>query len=315
MPANETLVVTKLSVPIGKDNSADKRSYQKPAWAEAGSAAISRNKPKITILQWLRDTVVKMTTRVPYNKIKKVWHGGDDLPANYYLQWKIPKWGFTCKHCDQRWKYHWNPMAVEGVLQGLYPPERCKTCNTEHGRYKRARRGMEKITRDLKARPGLKCWFITLTKPNIIFQPGETVDLEADKADWIAEFRKFRRRKIWKDTFAGGYWFYEYTLHAPGDKIYDKKGNFVRQCKDFELNGHLHILATAESRIPMKELAADWNGRVDFKDRDRKTNQLIDEQSVLRYLRGYLTKSESSGICMRPFGDIHRMRSTSSTRT
>jgi len=86
MPANETLVVTKLSVPIGKDNSTDKRTYQKPAWAEAGAAAISRNKPKITILQWLRDAVVKMTTRVPYNKIKKIWSGGDhELPSNYYL--------------------------------------------------------------------------------------------------------------------------------------------------------------------------------------------------------------------------------------
>ncbi len=193
-------------------------------------------------------------------------------------------------------------------------PIRCSKCETKNSRYKRALKGMKKITRDLKARPGLKCWFITLTKPNIIFGAGDTIDLEADRADWIKEFKKFRRRQVWKDTFAGGYWFYEYTIHKPGDKIYDKKNRFVRQCKNFELNGHLHILATAESRIPMKELAASWDGRADFRSRDRKTNRPLDEGVILRYLRGYLTKSEMGGVSMRPFGDIHKLSSiTSST--
>jgi len=194
------------------------------------------------------------------------------------------------------------------ITQAL--PTRCRSCEAKNGRYKRSVRGMKKITRDLKARPGLKCWFITLTKPNIIFMAGDTIDIETDKADWIAEFRKFRRRKVWKDTFAGGYWFYEYTVHCPGDKIYDKQNRFIRECKNFELNGHLHILATAESRIPMKELAADWDGRVNFLSRDRVTNRPIDEVTIMRYLRGYLTKSASSGVNMRPFGDIHKTNET-----
>ena len=189
-------------------------------------------------------------------------------------------------------------------------PRRCKTCNGKHARYKRARKAMEKITGRLQVQPGLKCWFVTLTRPNTIFGAGETVDLEADKADWISEFKRFRRRKIWKETFAGGYWFYEYTMHAPGDKIFDRKGRFVREVKDFELNGHVHILATAEGRIPMKEIARDWDGRVDFRSRDQKTGRLIDEKTIIRYLRGYLTKTASSGVNMRPFGDIHRSNGT-----
>ncbi len=304
MPANDTLLVKKITEPIGSPKSTDKSSYQKPAWAEAASASITRKEPTVLILQWIRDRVVRLTTRVPFNKVRGI--------PNH-------RFGFTCKECIHRgWRgphqRHWpwaslttpdGEMVKDGGVRVQHMPVRCKKCNTKHTRYKRARRGMEKITRDLKARPGLKCWFITLTKPNIIFQAGETIDTEADKADWIASFKKLRRRKAWKETFAGGYWFYEYTLHQPGDKIFDKKGNFVRACKDFELNGHLHVLATAESRIPMKELAADWDGRADFRRRDRKTNRPIDEQTILRYLRGYLTKSASSGVCMRPFGDIH----------
>ncbi len=288
---------------IEEVNRADNPSDRNPEWVKAAQGWIVKKvTPKLTILQWLSNRV-SMLTRIPLNKIRETitFKRITDSDITYAVRGEGAQWGFTCEKCDQRYKRY----SLLGGIPRFYA-SRCKDCNTQHQRYKRARRGMEKITRDLKARPGLKCWFITLTKPNIIFRAGDTVDLEADKADWITEFRNFRRRSVWKDTFSGGYWFYEYTIHEPGEKIFDKANRFVRQCKDFELNGHLHILATAESRIPMKELAQGWEGRVDFRSRDRKTNRPIDEKTIMRYLRGYLTKSTSSGVNMRPFGDIHR---------
>ena len=294
---NDILVGSNLTEPIGSIDSIDNL----PPWAEAGKIHISRPKQGVKVIQWIRDAVDNLYTRIPYNKIKS------------------KSFGFTCPSCPKlgnrlMWDMRSKTLGGDGTSRFLSEgtrlrqalPIRCRECNTKHARYKRARRGMEKITRELQNRPGLKAWFVTLTKPNKIFEPGETVDLTGDKEQWIQEFRKFRQRTIWKETFSGGYWFYEYTVHAPGDKIFDKRGCFVRECKDFELNGHLHILTTAESKIPMKELAADWDGRINFRYRDKKTNQKIDEQSIMRYLRGYLTKSTSSGVNMRPFGDIHR---------
>tara|TARA_Y100000588_G_C14228336_1_gene914133 strand:+ start:1276 stop:1782 length:507 start_codon:yes stop_codon:yes gene_type:complete len=151
---------------------------------------------------------------------------------------------------------------------------------------------------------GMDIWFITLTRPNITGVPGESPFVqEADREQWIKDFKKFRRTKIWKETFGGGYWFYEFTSHNPDDKIFAKDGTFIRQVTDYEMNGHLHILATSEGRIPMKEIAAQWGHRVDF----RKPKQAND---VLRYLRGYLVKCDTKGVNMRPFGDIHKYKPT-----
>jgi hypothetical protein len=162
---------------------------------------------------------------------------------------------------------------------------------------------MEKIFRKLAGNQ--RCWFITLTRENRIFEAGDVVDLEKDREQWIADFKKFRNRNAWKNTFAGGYWFYEYTLHAPGEKIFDRKGCFVRECKNFELNGHLHVLATASPRIPMKQLAESWGGRIDMRKNDRKSGFPLTEEVVLRYLRGYLTKTDMPGaVNMRPFGNM-----------
>ena len=146
---------------------------------------------------------------------------------------------------------------------------------------------------------GMDIWFITLSRPNITGVPPYGGVIELDRSLWIKDFKKFRRRKIWQETFAGGYWFYEFTSHAPGDKIFSSDGTFIRQVTESELNGHLHILATAEGRIPMKELASAWGDRVDFRKPEKPND-------VLRYLRGYLLKCELQGINMRPFGDIHR---------
>ena len=103
---------------------------------------------------------------------------------------------------------------------------------------------------------------------------------------------------VLRETFAGGYWFYEFTSHNQGDKIFAKDGTFIREVQDHEINGHLHILATSEGRIPMKEIAAQWGNRVDFRRPKRQTD-------VMRYLRGYLVKCGTQGVNMRPFGDIH----------
>lgn len=292
---NNSLVVTKLTEPIGSTDSSNKT----PEWARAARSPIEKSEPQITVLQWIRNAVKKFYTRIPYNKIRH----------NY---------GFTCKECPnrgrpslvrRRWPFS---RDYDGTINTIYLPIRCRSCNTKHARYKRARKAMQKIFQSHQGNQ--VCWFVTLTKPNRIFQAGDTIDLEADKADWIAEFRRFRQRKVWKDTFAGGYWFYEYTVHAPGDKIFDKKNRFIRQCKDFELNGHLHILASSSPRIPMRELAAGWDGRMDMRRRDERTGRPLTEEIVLRYLRGYLTKTDMpNAINMRPFGDIHRRKEDSPT--
>ena len=291
---------------LDRHSEADNYGYQTPPWIKAASKTIEKkSQTKLTILQWIRDRVVKIVTRIPFNKIRN----------------KSTAYAFTCKNCGNRGnRVLWMNRSElfggtgksglhflsEGTRLKQALPVRCRSCNTNHARYKRARRAMEKITDDIHQRPGLQAWFVTLTKPNVIYEPGEVVDIEADKEHWIAEFRRFRQRKIWKETFAGGYWFYEYTVHSPGDKIFDKRGCFIRECKTFELNGHLHILTTAESRIPMKELASGWDGRIDMRYKDKKTGRRIDEAVIMRYLRGYLTKSSSDGVNMRPFGDIHR---------
>lgn len=83
-----------------------------------------------------------------------------------------------------------------------------------------------------------------------------------------------------------------------------KDGTFIREAQNYEMNGHLHILATSDGRIPMKEIAAQWGHRVDFRQ-PKKAND------VLRYLRGYLVKCNTEGVNMRPFGDIHRSRALS----
>ncbi len=257
---------------------------------------------KITILQWLGNALRQLLVRVPYNKIRG-------------------HFGFTCSKCIQRGRRElvkqsfpfssmfpdYRPWDRERYwdkrINTQYLPVRCKSCNTKHARYKRARRAMEKIFRKLAGNQ--RCWFITLTRENRIFEAGDVVDLEKDREQWIADFKQFRNRKAWKNTFAGGYWFYEYTLHYPGEKIFDRKGCFVRECKNFELNGHLHILATASPRIPMKQLAESWGGRIDMRKNDRKSGFPLTEEVVLRYLRGYLTKTDMPGaVNMRPFGNM-----------
>jgi len=251
---------------------------------------------RITILQWLGHTLRQMLVRVPYNKVRS-------------------HFGFTCENCEKRgnplmWRGRPERLGGDGSsnlswtsikIQAL--PKRCRICNTKHGRYKRARKAMEKIFRKLLGNQ--VCWFITLTRENQIYQAGDVVDLEKDREQWVADFKRFRNRKAWKDTFAGGYWFYEYTMHAPGDKIFDRKSRYIRTCKNFELNGHLHILATSSPRIPMKKLAASWDGRMDMRRKDQKTGFPLTEEVVLRYLRGYLTKCDIPGnINMRPFGNM-----------
>ena len=146
---------------------------------------------------------------------------------------------------------------------------------------------------------GMDIWFITLTRPNITGVPALDHVQEIDRDMWIKDFKRFRRTKIWKETFSGGYWFYEFTSHNQGDKIFAKDGTFIREVQDHEINGHLHILATSDGRIPMKELAAQWGDRVDFRKPKRQTD-------VMRYLRGYLVKCGTQGVNMRPFGDIHK---------
>ena len=295
---NNSLVTTILPEPIGSIDSTNKT----PEWARAARSSIEKPAVQVTVLQWIRNAVKKFYTRVPYNKIRTFF------PS-------------TCEECEKRgnplmWSRRPRRMGGDGSsnvswtsmkIQAL--PRRCKKCNARHAKFKRARKAMQKIFQSLFGNQ--VCWFVTLTKPNRIFQAGDTIDLEADKADWIAEFRRFRQRKVWKDTFAGGYWFYEYTVHAPGDKIFDKKNRFIRQCKDFELNGHLHILASSSPRIPMRELAAGWDGRMDMRRRDERTGRPLTEEIVLRYLRGYLTKTDMPGaVNMRPFGNIHKTNET-----
>ena len=295
--ANDTLVGTKLTEPIGLDKSNynvhDRNAIQfsgsRPPWAEAGSVAISRPKPGVTILQWLRHAVHNVRSRT-------------------LKQDKTTFAGFTCKACpNPRRSYRrndWTGKETSYASRLLWKwiewetiyPERCKECNTKYSRWKRAKRAMQKIHDR-----GMDIWFITLTRPNYQGIPGYPGVIELDRELWIKDFKKFRRTKIWKETFAGGYWFYEFTSRAPEDKIFAKDGTFIRQTTDHEINGHLHILATSDGRIPMKELAAQWGDRVDFR-------QPKHDDDVMRYLRGYLVKCSTDGVNMRPFGDIHRRK-------
>lgn len=293
--ALDTLVGSNLTVPIGTPEPTDKSSYQKPPWAEAGSVAISRPRPGVTILQWLRHAVHNVRSRT-LEQDKKHFAG------------------FTCKACpNPRRSYRRNDWtgketSYRSLLlwkwiewETIYP-ERCKECNTKYSRWKRAKRAMQKIHNR-----GMDNWFITLTRPNYQGIPGYPGVIELDRELWIKDFKKFRRTKIWKDTFAGGYWFYEFTSHEPSKKIFAKDGTFIRQTTDHEINGHLHILATSDGRIPMKELAAQWGDRVDFR-------QPKHDYDVMRYLRGYLVKCSTDGVNMRPFGDIHRRKGTGENR-
>ena len=276
--AIDTLVGTKLTEPIGSTDS----TVKLPPWAEAGSVAITRSKPRVKVLQWLRATLLNVRSRTL----------------------EQDKAGFTCKECPNplprhRVDAHSGRKLMQWILgkelswETVYT-DRCKTCNTKYSRYKRAKKAMQKIHDR-----GMDIWFITLTRPNITGVPALEHVQEIDRDMWIKDFKKFRRTKIWKETFAGGYWFYEFTSHVPGDKIFAKDGTFIREVQDHEINGHLHILATSEGRIPMKELAAQWGDRVDFRRPKRQTD-------VMRYLRGYLVKCGTQGVNMRPFGDIHR---------
>jgi len=278
--ANDTLVGTKLTEPIGSSNSTNNN----PPWAEAGSVAITRPKPKVKVLQWLRNVISNVRSRIL----------------------EQDKAGFTCSDCpNPRRPYRTNDWTGEEtsfrsqllwrwVNWETHFTVRCKPCNAKYSRWQRAKRAMQKITNR-----GMKIWFITLTRPNITGVPALPYVQEIDRDMWIKDFKRFRRTKIWKETFAGGYWFYEFTSHVPGDKIFAKDGTFIREVQDHELNGHLHILATSEGRIPMKEIAAQWGNRVDMVEPKR-------QEDVMRYLRGYLVKCGTQGINMRPFGDIHR---------
>ncbi len=290
--AHETLVGSKLTDPIGSHQPTDKSSYQNPPWYEAGLVAISRPRPRVTVLQWLR-------------------HAASHVRSRTLEQDKRTFAGFTCVDCPNREKRHrqdyysdrllWSWLLGSEVRWRTIYPERCKECNTKYSRFKRARRAMTKIHER-----GMDIWFITLTRPNITGVPPFPHVQEIDRDMWIKDFKRFRRTKIWKDTFAGGYWFYEFTSHSKDDKIFAKDGTFIRQATDDEINGHLHILATTEGRIPMKEIAAQWGDRVDF----RKPKA---EKDVFRYLKGYLVKCSTQGVNMRPFGDIHRRKEDGSS--
>ncbi len=295
MSANDTFEDKKVTEPIGSRQPTDKSHYQIPPWAEAGSVIISRPKPNLTVWKWFRNVLGEMLAHVPYNKVRKKCK---------------EHFAFVCDECTQKGWMRFAfmdqnnaPVGSPGVSMAVrknYFPIRCKSCNGTYRRYKRARKAMQKLHDR-----GMPIWFITLTRPNITGIDANSPFVQtADREMWVADFKKFRRRKIWKDTFAGGYWFYEFTTHAPGDKIFSKDGTFIRQVTEHEMNGHLHILATAEDRIPMKELRAAWGDRVDF-SKPEKPND------VLRYLRGYLTKCDLAGINMRPFGDIHQSQQSS----
>jgi len=283
--ANDTLVGTKLTEPIGSTDS----TVKLPPWAEAGSDAISRDKPKEKTLQWLRHTRLNVRSRIlEQDKAGFTCSKCPNSAKIYHTRWST---GEVCGHKDEiRWGWM---LPLGGGWDTTYP-ERCKTCNTKYSRWKRARKAMQKIHDR-----GMDIWFITLTRPNITGVPALDHVQEIDRDMWIKDFKKFRRTKIWKEHFAGGYWFYEFTSHSQGDKIFAKDGTFIREVQDHEINGHLHILATSDGRIPMKELAAQWGDRVDFRKPKRQTD-------VMRYLRGYLVKCGTQGVNMRPFGDIHR---------
>lgn len=267
---------------IEKQSVSDNYGYQTPPWVEsARSAIVKKSQRKFTFWGILSPNVRSHTLEQdkagftcqecpqPRKGFRKNWFTGEETSLRSKLLWRWVRWTTT--------------YTI-----------RCKECNRKYARFKRAHRAMKKIHDR-----GMDVWFITLTRPNITGVPGDSpFAQQADREQWISDFKKFRRTKIWKETFAGGYWFYEFTSHQPGDKVFSKDGTFIRQVDDFEMNGHLHILATSEGRIPMKEIAAQWGNRVDFR-RPKKAND------VLRYLRGYLVKCDTEGVNMRPFGDIH----------
>lgn len=223
MTADNILVQEISSDPIGSETQADNCSYTTPAWAEAAQGRIRKTTTRRgTVLEWLGHALRQMLVHIPYNKVKS-------------------HFGFTCESCKARgnplmWlgrpvskggdgtsNLSWHSMMIQAL------PDRCRACNTKHARYKRARKAMLKIFTWLSG--DQRCWFITLTKTNVIYEAGDVVDLDKDRKQWVADFKRFRNRKVWKETFAGGYWFYEYTVHAPGDKIFDRKGNWIRECK------------------------------------------------------------------------------------
>ena len=287
--AIETLVGSNLTEPIGSSNSANNI----PPWAEAGSVAITRPKPRVKVLQWLRDVIGHVRSRTL----------------------EQDKAGFTCSNCpNARRPFRTNDWTGEEtsfrsqllwrwVSWETHFTARCKKCNKERSKYIRAKKIFQKVHDR-----GMDIWFITLSRPNITGVPALDHVMDIDRDMWIKDFKRFRRTKIWKETFAGGVWFYEFTSHDPKDKIFAKDGTFIREVQDYEINGHLHILATSEGRIPMKELAAQWGDRVDFK----KPKQSAD---VMRYLRGYLVKCDLQGINMRPFEDIHKKPTTAIDET
>jgi len=295
--ADKLLVEKITSIPIGIEDQTEFPECPEPAWAKAPLGKIAKYEtPKVTILQWLGHALRQMLVRIPYNKISS-------------------HFGFTCTTCRKRGNpLMWSRRPVvkggDGTSNLSWPammtqalPDRCRVCNTKHARYKRARKAMLKIFHFLAGNQ--VCWFITLTRENRIYKAGDVVDLDQDKEQWVADFKRFRNRKIWKDTFPGGYWFYEYTVHHPGEKIFNKKGNWIRECKNFELNGHLHILAIGPKHIPMKQLATSWDGRIDMRRKDERTGLPLTEDIVLRYLRGYLTKTDMPGtVNIRPFGHM-----------
>ncbi len=284
---NDSLVGTKLTEPIGSIDPTDNL----PPWAEAGSVAIIRDEPKVKTLQWLRSTRLNVRSRILEQD--KAGFTCQDCPNSskiYHERWST---GEICEHNSEvRWGWM---LPLGGGWDTIYPV-RCKDCNAKYSRWKRARRAMQKIHDR-----GMDIWFITLTRPNVTGVPALDHVQEIDRDMWIKDFKKFRRTKIWQETFGGGYWFYEFTSHEPDDKIFAKDGTFIRQVPDHEINRHLHILATSDGRIPMKEIAAQWGNRVDFRKPKRQSD-------VMRYLRGYLVKCNTQGISMRPFGDIHRRK-------
>lgn len=219
--------------------------------------------------------------------------------------------GFTCSSClEPRRPIHWKSRVYKklnkyiGTFWHSIYTDRCKSCNNKKRRNVTSRKAFHRIHQQTVNQPGLFTWFITLTKPNIV---GVDVDapsiLAADKDLWIEDFHRFRRRQVWKQTFTGGYWFYEVTTRQANEKVFSKSGEYLRTTQEPEINGHLHILANAEGRIPMKELAQAWGSRADFR-KPKSPNQIV------YYLKGYLNKCSTDGVSMRPFGDIHQRRTS-----
>lgn len=281
---------------------------EKPAWVIAAEAATitgiigDADKPKLSASGDARSRTLEQDKR---HKRRKCWCG------KRLKKGRCPKHaGFTCKDCEEpRRPIKWISRIYKKLNKYSHSrwkyiyTSRCKQCNRKKSRRARADKAFDRIQNKMIDAPGLKTWFITLTRPNICGVEIESpAIMGADKDLWVEDFHRFRRRKIWKENFAGGYWFYEVTTHKAGEKIFSKKGEYIRTAEENEINGHLHIVANADRRIPMKELAASWGNRVDFR-------QPRHPGDVRNYLRGYLTKCDTSGVNMRPFGNIHRKMS------